>query len=92
MLNLQTVSFRILYLDNLLITIYFQGEKYWAKDIIFLITEHEQVGVQAWLEAYYGVSCGSENILDHGDLRGRGGAIQAAINLELHSERIGKFK
>ncbi|CAG9860436.1 unnamed protein product [Phyllotreta striolata] len=70
---------------------YANKEKYWAKDIIFLITEHEQVGVQAWLEAYYGVTCGSENILDHGDLKGRGGAIQAAINLELHSERIGQM-
>ncbi|ERL95801.1 glycosylphosphatidylinositol anchor attachment 1 protein-like [Dendroctonus ponderosae] len=64
-------------------------EKYWAKDIIFLITDHEQLGIQAWLEAYHGVSCGSENTLDHGQLRGRAGAIQAAINLELHSVRIG---
>ncbi|XP_072387692.1 glycosylphosphatidylinositol anchor attachment 1 protein [Diabrotica undecimpunctata] len=70
---------------------YANREKYWAKDIIFLITEHEQLGTQAWLEAYYGVSCGSEEILDHGDLRGRGGAIQAAINLELHSEKIGQM-
>lgn len=64
-------------------------EKYWAKDVIFLVTDHEQLGVQAWLEAYHGVSCGSDNTLDHGKLRGRAGAIQAAINLELHSVRIG---
>jgi len=32
---------------------------YWAKDIIFLVTEHEQLGMQAWLEAYHGTSCGS---------------------------------
>lgn len=70
---------------------YANKEKYWAKDIIFLITEHEQLGVQAWLEAYYGVSCGSEDVLQHGDLKGRGGAIQAAINLELHSEKIGQM-
>ncbi|XP_046973446.1 glycosylphosphatidylinositol anchor attachment 1 protein [Vanessa cardui] len=30
-------------------------QKYWAKDIIFLITEHEQLGMQAWLEAYHGL-------------------------------------
>nr|XP_023017699.1 glycosylphosphatidylinositol anchor attachment 1 protein [Leptinotarsa decemlineata] len=66
-------------------------EKYWAKDIIFLITEHEQLGIQAWLEAYHGVTCGNEDTLYHGDLRGRAGAIQAAINLELHSERIGQM-
>ncbi|KAF7285673.1 hypothetical protein GWI33_010251 [Rhynchophorus ferrugineus] len=64
--------------------------KYWAKDIIFLITDHEQLGIQAWLEAYHGVSCGTDGTLNHGDLNGRAGAIQAAINLELHSTRIGK--
>nr|CAI5838297.1 unnamed protein product [Callosobruchus analis] len=70
---------------------YFVEEKYWAKDIIFLITEHEQLGIQAWLEAYHGVTCGNDDVLDHGDLNGRGGAIQAAINLELHSEKIGQL-
>uniref|UniRef100_A0A2A4JZN8 Glycosylphosphatidylinositol anchor attachment 1 protein n=1 Tax=Heliothis virescens TaxID=7102 RepID=A0A2A4JZN8_HELVI len=30
-------------------------QKYWAKDIIFLVTEHEQLGMQAWLEAYHGL-------------------------------------
>ncbi|XP_060515996.1 glycosylphosphatidylinositol anchor attachment 1 protein isoform X2 [Cylas formicarius] len=64
-------------------------EKFWAKDIIFLITEHEQLGIQAWLESYHGVTCGSENVLNHGDLKGHAGAIQAAINLELHSIKIG---
>ncbi|XP_045476144.1 glycosylphosphatidylinositol anchor attachment 1 protein [Harmonia axyridis] len=62
-------------------------EKYWAKDIIFLITEHEQLGIQAWLEAYHQVSCGT-GVLESGDLEGRAGSIQAAINLELHSVKI----
>lgn len=35
---------------------YNSEQKYWAKDIIFLITEHEMLGMQAWLEAYHGVS------------------------------------
>lgn len=34
---------------------FFRKQKYWAKDIIFLITEHEQLGMQAWLEAYHAV-------------------------------------
>ena len=34
------------------------GQKYWAKDIIFLVTEHEQLGVQAWLDAYHGTLSG----------------------------------
>ncbi|CAB3246579.1 unnamed protein product [Arctia plantaginis] len=35
-------------------------QKYWAKDIIFLITEHEQLGMQAWLEAYHGLHSDAE--------------------------------
>ncbi|XP_063237453.1 glycosylphosphatidylinositol anchor attachment 1 protein [Bacillus rossius redtenbacheri] len=68
---------------------FFRRQKYWAKDVIFLVTEHEQLGMQAWLEAYHRTSCGRPGVLDHGDMMGRGGAIQAAINLELHSEKIG---
>ncbi|CAL7943658.1 unnamed protein product [Xylocopa violacea] len=63
-------------------------QKYWAKDIIFLITEHEQLGMQAWLDAYHEVTSGNEGVLISGDLPGRAGAIQAAINLELHSMKI----
>ncbi|GFG36725.1 hypothetical protein Cfor_00879 [Coptotermes formosanus] len=68
---------------------FFRRQKYWAKDVIFLVTEHEQLGVQAWLEAYHKATCGRSGVLDHGDMMGRGGAIQAAINLELHAEKIG---
>ncbi|XP_053596120.1 glycosylphosphatidylinositol anchor attachment 1 protein [Microplitis demolitor] len=63
-------------------------QKYWAKDIIFLVTEHEQLGMQAWLDAYHGVVSGQEDILIPGDLSGRAGSIQAAINLELHAMKI----
>ncbi|XP_053669769.1 glycosylphosphatidylinositol anchor attachment 1 protein [Anopheles nili] len=58
-------------------------KKYWAKDIIFLVTEQEQLGMQAWLEAYHGGDEG--RILDSGMLRARAGSIQAAINLEVQS-------
>ena len=40
---------------------FFRHQKYWAKDIIFLITQHEQLGIQAWLEAYHRTSCGYVN-------------------------------
>lgn len=56
-------------------------QKYWAKDIIFLITEQEQLGVQAWLEAYHGFD--DNAVLRSGSLDGRAGQIQAAINLEV---------
>ncbi|XP_065078312.1 glycosylphosphatidylinositol anchor attachment 1 protein [Ochlerotatus camptorhynchus] len=58
-------------------------QKYWAKDIIFLITEQEQLGMQAWLEAYHGSE--DSRVLNAGSLNGRAGAIQAAINLEVQS-------
>ena len=48
--------------------------------MIFLVTEHEQLGVQAWLEAYHKATCGRSGVLDHGDMMGRGGAIQVIIS------------
>ena len=66
---------------------FFRHKKYWAKDIIFVITQHEQLGMQAWLEAYHKTSCGyGIKALDHGDLEARAGSIQAAINLEITHE------
>lgn len=56
-------------------------QKYWAKDIIFLITEQEQLGMQAWLEAYHGYD--DNSVLRSGSLDARAGQIQAAINLEV---------
>ncbi len=68
---------------------FFRRQKYWAKDVIFLITQHEQLGMQAWLEAYHRTSCGhGKNVLDHGDLEARAGSIQAAINLEISTEKV----
>lgn len=52
------------------------------------MTEHEQLGMQSWLDAYHGVTSGHEGVLVSGDLAGRAGSIQAAINLELHSMTI----
>ena len=63
-------------------------QKYWAKDIIFLVTEHEQLGMQAWLDAYHGVTSGQDDVLLAGDLSGRAGAIQAAIVLEMHAMKV----
>jgi len=66
---------------------FFRNQIYWAKDVIFLITEHEFLGVQAWLEAYHGVSYGDGSIKP-GKLPGRAGSIQAAINLEIETPDI----
>lgn len=65
-------------------------EKYWAKDIIFLVTEHEQLGAQAWLQAYHGTGLDEYGILNYGDLEGRAGQIGAAINLEINDIKICK--
>lgn len=88
--NIITCIYLVIYfyfINNVLKT-WFIEQKYWAKDIIFLITEHEQLGIQAWLDAYHGVTSGNEGILVSGDLPGRAGSIQTAINLELHSMKI----
>lgn len=44
--------------------------------------------MQAWLDAYHGVTSGQEDILIAGDLSGRAGSIQAAINLEFHTMKV----
>uniref|UniRef100_A0A1B0GH18 Uncharacterized protein n=2 Tax=Lutzomyia longipalpis TaxID=7200 RepID=A0A1B0GH18_LUTLO len=62
---------------------YARRQKYWAKDIIFLITDQEQLGMQAWLNAYYGNN--DNPALLTSDLHLRAGAIQAALNLEIQS-------
>ncbi|CAG9805004.1 unnamed protein product [Chironomus riparius] len=56
-------------------------QKYWSKDIIFLVTDQEQLGMQAFLEAYHGDD--ENNILDSGTLYGKAGNIIAAINFEI---------
>lgn len=66
---------------------FFEEQKYWSKDIIFLITEQEQLGVHAWLESYH--SHDAINVLDYGKLEARAGSIQAAINLEIQGFDVG---
>lgn len=62
----------------------FIGQNFWSKDIIFLVTEQEQLGMQAWLEAYHGsYDSGVATVLNAGTLEGRAGSIQAAINWEI---------
>ncbi|KAK9402796.1 glycosylphosphatidylinositol anchor attachment 1 protein [Crotalus adamanteus] len=67
---------------------HFRGQIYWAKDIIFLVNEHDLIGMEAWLEAYHDV-----NVTDtqSSGTFGRAGAIQAAISLELSSDVITSF-
>lgn len=58
-------------------------QKYWSKDLIFVISDQEQLGMQAFLEAYYGEE--HSDILDSGTLYGKAGNIIAAINFEIQS-------
>ncbi|KAJ1722434.1 Glycosyl phosphatidyl inositol protein transamidase complex subunit [Coemansia erecta] len=53
---------------------YTAEQVYWAKDIIFLVTDSGERGVEAWLRAYHG---------EGGVLRERSGLIQAALALEM---------
>ncbi|KAJ8655462.1 hypothetical protein O0I10_008956 [Lichtheimia ornata] len=56
----------------------FKRNVYWSKDIIFLVTDKEMAGAQAWVDAYHGT----------GDQDGfsvvmpRSGAIQGVVNLD----------
>lgn len=64
---------------------HFRGQIYWAKDIIFLVTDHDLLGTEAWLEAYHDVNVTG---MQSSPLQGRAGAIQAAVALELNSDVI----
>ncbi|KAK2187644.1 hypothetical protein NP493_159g04034 [Ridgeia piscesae] len=66
----------------------FRRHTYWAKDIIFLITEHEEIGIQAWLNAYH--HSHNDYVLA-GELQGRSGSLQAALCLEIAHEEITRF-
>ena len=60
--------------------IYFPTDQvYWSKDVVFLVTDHEQLGAEAWLRAYHGEE--NNDVLDVGEMKGRGGAIQV---MEMH--------
>ncbi|XP_071116541.1 glycosylphosphatidylinositol anchor attachment 1 protein-like [Haliotis cracherodii] len=63
---------------------HFRNKPYLAKDIIFLMPEYDEVGMQAWLDGYHGTT--SEFIFP-GRLPGRSGQIQAALNLEIPPEK-----
>lgn len=64
---------------------HFRGQIYWAKDIIFLVTEQDLLGTEAWLEAYHDVNITG---MQSSPLQGRAGAIQAAVALELSSDVV----
>ncbi|XP_071827064.1 glycosylphosphatidylinositol anchor attachment 1 protein-like [Apostichopus japonicus] len=67
---------------------HFIQQSYLSKDIIFLIVDKENIGAQAWVEAYYDTS---SDFLAKSPLHGRSGTIMAAINLELPGRRIDHF-
>lgn len=63
----------------------FREHTYWAKDIIFLITEDDMIGMQAWLSAYHHTY---NDYIVPGELLGKSGSIQAALNLEIGTDKI----
>ena len=36
------------------------AKNYWAKDLIFLVTSQNEVGMQAWIDSYMGIHSGGE--------------------------------
>lgn len=67
---------------------YFSTKNYWSKDLIFLIYEHDLIGCEAWLNAYYDLNDhGANALIQFEELEDRGGVIQAAINLEITAEQ-----
>ncbi|ESO90988.1 hypothetical protein LOTGIDRAFT_191474 [Lottia gigantea] len=67
---------------------HFRKQTYWAKDIVFVLTEFDEIGMQAWLDGYHQTK--SDYIISE-DLPGRSGPIQAAINLEIPGEAVTSY-
>ncbi|ESO06706.1 hypothetical protein HELRODRAFT_64118 [Helobdella robusta] len=65
----------------------FRRNSYWAKDIIFLVTDNKEIGIQAWLSSYHHIP---NKYIKAEVLPGRSGSIQAALNLELTSKYVGR--
>lgn len=42
---------------------FFTDQIFWAKDIIFLVNEHDLIGMQAWLEGYHHTNTTGSRIL-----------------------------
>lgn len=68
---------------------YFSSKNYWAKDIIFLITESDFIGMQAWLNAFHGIP--SNQVIQSDYLDGLSGSIQAAIILDINVTRMSRM-
>ncbi|XP_052231014.1 glycosylphosphatidylinositol anchor attachment 1 protein-like [Dreissena polymorpha] len=64
---------------------YFIRQPYWSKDIIFLATDREELGMQAWLDGYHHVH---SQYIRPDELPARSGQIQAALNLEIPDSNI----
>lgn len=58
-------------------------KNYWSKDLVFVITDQEQLGIHAWIEAYFQGGQNDKSVLNAGNLPARAGALQAALNLEI---------
>ncbi|XP_046851012.1 glycosylphosphatidylinositol anchor attachment 1 protein-like [Xenia sp. Carnegie-2017] len=64
---------------------HFRNNIYWSKDIIFLIVDQGEIGVQSWLDEYHGVV---SKYVKSSRMFGRSGAMQAAINIEFQNEEF----
>ncbi|XP_019629452.1 PREDICTED: glycosylphosphatidylinositol anchor attachment 1 protein-like [Branchiostoma belcheri] len=67
---------------------HFRKSSYWSKDIIFLLVDYDEIGMEAWLQEYHYTK---SPLLKSSPLHGRSGSIQAAINLELNSDQVSHF-
>ncbi|KAF9165893.1 Glycosyl phosphatidyl inositol protein transamidase complex subunit [Actinomortierella ambigua] len=59
----------------------FRRHSHYARDTIFVITDGDSEGIQAWLRAYHGIERTAQDNHEE-SLHVRSGAIQAALNLD----------
>ena len=64
---------------------YYSRQNYWARDILFLMTSHDSIGVQAWLQEYLGKSDNSD-ILQTQSLQYHPGNTVGMVSIQVRSE------
>lgn len=77
---------------------YFSTKNYWAKDVIIIFVDHEEIGASAWLDSYHDVDFKAELTsgardtgLVYDPLPDKSGPMQASIVMNLRGREFTKL-
>ena len=65
----------------------FVEKNFWGKDLIFLITSHEEIGMQAWIDGYMGTDTSGKKCSFSKPNKKREEAIEAICEAEKKNKK-----